>query len=290
MIVSFAKRTDMVNDPIFFFSPEKLQQLAINHREAYKTAQPFAHIVLDGLLPDHVLEPVLTEFPGPELPEWHKFNNPREKKLACQDENQMGPHTRHLISQLNSATFLNFIEVMTGIEGLVPDPYLHGGGLHQIMRGGHLNIHADFNWHRKMKLERRLNLLLYLNKEWNEEYGGHLELWDKSMKKCEKKILPVFNRCVIFNTTDTAYHGHPEPLTCPENRSRKSLALYYYTSRSAAMESSEMHPTMFQARPGDGRFVRMKLGGKYLVRKMTPPVIFDLKRLMERRLEKNNPT
>ncbi|NEN95926.1 MAG: 2OG-Fe(II) oxygenase, partial [Moorea sp. SIO3I7] len=132
-------------------------------------------------------------------------------------------------------------------------PHFVGGGLHQIEKGGYLKIHADFNRHTKLRLDRRLNLLIYLNKDWQEDYGGHFEMWDTEMTQSQKKILPVFNRCVIFSTTDFSYHGHPEPLTCPEGRTRKSLALYYYSNGRPAEELSKSgdHSTLFKARPGE---------------------------------------
>ena len=118
---------------------------------------------------------------------------------------------------------------MTGIQSLIPDPSFQGGGLHQIVPGGKLGIHADFNKHSRFGLDRRLNLLLYLNKNWREEYGGHLELWDRDMTHCEAKVAPIFNRVMVFGTTDFTYHGHPDPLRCPEGMTRKSLALYYFS-------------------------------------------------------------
>ncbi|MFL2878651.1 MAG: 2OG-Fe(II) oxygenase [Candidatus Pelagibacter sp.] len=119
---------------------------------------------------------------------------------------------------------------ITGIEEtLIPDPYFYGGGLHQIFKGGFLKVHSDFYLHPKMKLDRRLNILIYLNEDWREEYGGALELWDKDMKKCEKKMFPELNNVCIFSTDHRSFHGHPNPLNCPENISRNSIALYYYS-------------------------------------------------------------
>ena len=126
--------------------------------------------------------------------------------------------------------FVDFLERLTGIDALIPDPHYFGGGLHQIRPGGFLKVHADFNRHSRLDLERRLNAILYLNKDWQEEYGGHLQIWDNDMTRCEKKVLPVFNRLLVFATLDTANHGHPDPLTCPPDRARRSMALYYYTS------------------------------------------------------------
>jgi Rps23 Pro-64 3,4-dihydroxylase Tpa1-like proline 4-hydroxylase len=152
------------------------------------------------------------------------------------------------------SVFIDFLETLTGITGLLPDPHLWGGGLHQIQRGGFLKVHADFNRHERLDLDRRLNLLVYLNKDWKEEYGGQLELWSRDMKRCEERVLPVFNRCVVFSTTDTSYHGHPDELTCPEGWTRKSMALYYYTTGRSAEETSQSHSTLYQERPGESVF------------------------------------
>jgi len=235
----------------FFFKPETLNLLAEKWRDSYRTARPFPHVVMDNFLPEEVAEGILEEFPAPNRIEWLQLKHNRSKKLASQEETQLGDFTRALIHQFNSSVFMNFLETLTGIEGLIPDPHLWGGGLHQIERGGFLGIHADFNKHPRLKLDRRLNLLLYLNKDWKEEYGGHLQLWNRDMSRCEVKLLPIFNRCVIFSTTDFSFHGHPEPLTCPEGWTRKSLALYYYSNGRPPEEISGEHSTLYQRRPGE---------------------------------------
>jgi Rps23 Pro-64 3,4-dihydroxylase Tpa1-like proline 4-hydroxylase len=235
----------------FQFDRDQLAALAEGKREAYRSATPFPHIVIDELLPEEVLDAVLAEFPSPQAADWFAFDSPLERKLATKEDSPMGPATRHLLAELNSAAFVDFLERLTGIEGLVPDPHLVGGGLHQIERGGHLKVHADFNRHPRTGLERRLNVLLYLNRDWKPEYGGALELWSRDMSSCEARILPVFNRCVVFSTTSTSFHGHPEPLTCPEGRTRKSIALYYYSKDRPAEERAGDHNTLFQARPGE---------------------------------------
>lgn len=165
----------------------------------------------------------------------------------------MGWATRSLIAELNSAEFLQFLEALTGIEGLIADPYYEGGGIHEIRRGGFLKIHTDFNYHKKLKLDRRINVLLYLNDDWDESYGGELELWNQDMSTCIRKIQPIINRLVVFSTTDTSFHGHPVPLTCPEDRSRRSLALYYYTNGRPESEVEFKHSvsTNYQQRPGE---------------------------------------
>jgi Rps23 Pro-64 3,4-dihydroxylase Tpa1-like proline 4-hydroxylase len=149
---------------------------------------------------------------------------------------------------MNSWEMLHFLERLTGIDGLIPDPYFGGGGIHQIEPGGFLEVHADFNWHPKLRLDRRLNMLIYLNRDWPEEYGGHLELWDRQLRECVRSILPVFNRTVVFSTTDSSYHGHPRPLGCPPGRTRKSVSLYYYTNGRPDEERSAPHDTIFRKR------------------------------------------
>lgn len=265
----------------YFMDPELLWEKARELHDGYATADPFPHVVMEGLFPDDVLTPVLETFPRPDDIDWQRFENPNEKKLASRSEIQLSDAARRLIWELNSQAFLNFLEILTGIEGLIPDPYLVGGGLHQIQRGGLLKIHADFNRHSSLRLDRRLNLLVYLNRDWKEEYGGHLELWDRGMTHCVRKVLPVFNRSVLFSTTDDAYHGHPQPLTCPEGWTRKSLALYYYTAGRPTDEASKDHSTLFQRRPGErvAKTSRMRT----LIKDLVPPVFVKLARRLRAR-------
>ena len=218
-------------------------------------------------------------------------DNDREKKLEATREVTFGPFTRHVISQLNSAVFVDFLETLTGIKGLIPDPHLVGGGLHQIKPGGMLKVHADFNWHQRLLLDRRINLLIYLNEDWEESYGGHLELWDEHMNRSEKQILPIFNRCVIFSTTSNSYHGHPTPLTCPPERTRKSLALYYYSNGRPSDEVAESHDTLFQARPGE-TFQQSEPDAtpntREKVKRFIPPIVVDALRDAKHRRQQHS--
>lgn len=145
---------------------------------------------------------------------------------------------------------MSWLEQLTGISGLIADMEFTGGGFHSTLSGGKLDLHVDFNMHLRNGLDRRVNLIFFLNKDWPESYGGHLELWDKELSRPPKKVLPVFNRMVIFGTTDFTYHGHPVELSCPADRYRKSLALYYYSNgRPDNEKSGEKHLTLFKARP-----------------------------------------
>jgi hypothetical protein len=231
-----------------FLPLKRMNALAKSAHADYVSARPFPHIVFDNFFDPALLELILEEFPKPDAIRWQKFDNPQEMKLASSAEASFGSATRLLLYHLNSATFLEFLSAVTGIDNLIPDPRFEGGGLHQIVRGGKLGVHADFNKHRDFGIDRRLNILLYLNKGWREEYGGHLQLWDKDMTRCETKVLPVFNRVMIFGTTDFTFHGHPDALTCPDGMSRKSLALYYFSNGRPAEEVSGEHSTIFKAR------------------------------------------
>lgn len=216
-------------------------------RDAYRSADPFPHIVIDGLFDDADLDRVIAHFPKPEEMRWMRFDSPTEKKLGYYHEHStIAPEVRSFLDALNGFEMLLFLEALTGIDGLIPDPYFGGGGLHQIEPGGFLKIHADFNVHPKLKLDRRANMLVYLNREWREEWGGHLELWNESMKECRQRILPLFNRTVIFSTTDTSYHGHPHPLLSPPGVTRRSVSLYYYTAGRPDGERSAPHDTIFR--------------------------------------------
>ena len=213
----------------------------------YRAADPFPHIVIDGLFDDDVLDGVLAGFPQPDAMRWTRFDSPTEKKLGfCHEHSTIAPVVRSFLDALNGFEMLLFLEAVTGIDGLIPDPYFGGGGLHQIEPGGFLKIHADFNVHPKLRLDRRANMLVYLNRGWRDDWGGHLELWNPSMTECRQRIAPVFNRTVIFSTTDTSFHGHPHPLASPAGVTRKSVSLYYYTSGRPEKERSPAHDTIFR--------------------------------------------
>ena len=254
----------------------QLQSLAIQLQREYAAAKPYPHIVIDNLFDDDVLSEILDAFPDVNSMDWIEFTTPDEIKLASQYATQIPPKILSFLALLNSAQFLEFLETITGIHGLITDPYFDGGGLHQIVRGGKLEIHSDFNRHKSLNLDRRLNLLIYLNKDWRDEYGGHFELWDREMTSSQKKVLPTFNRTVLFGTTDYTYHGHPDPLMCPEGVTRKSLALYYFSMGRPADEISGSHTTLFQRRPGK----TLGMPFKHALRMCVPPIFVFLARKM----------
>ena len=268
----------MLSDPAIAFLPpvQRLREIAVSAAERFRTAQPFPHVVLDGLFDANLLARIVDEFPRPSDIEWDQYRDKRQVKLASSRDEHFGPLTKGLLFHLNSATFLEFLSQVSGIANLIADSYFEGGGMHQIERGGKLAIHADFNRHRHYGLDRRLNALLYLNPNWQDEYGGHLELWNRDMTSCVVRIAPLFNRLVVFATTDFAYHGHPDALTCPAGVTRKSLALYYYTNGRPAEEISDSHSTLFQERPDEDLELPRRSRLKDLAKDLLPPVVTRL--------------
>lgn len=225
--------------PAFFFEAQALErQLSSSGGAArFRAAAPFPHLVLDEFLPDEVIRLLVAEFPGPDDIEWMSWGPGRttsnqdvkSNKLGQSEERHFPAFIRHFMGQLLSETFVRFIEAASGIDGLVVDPSYHGCGLHSTGRGGRLMIHTDVNRHphSKRRVHQVLNLIIYLNDDWKDEYKGHLELWSAD-RKPDKKILPIANRAVLFETGTRSFHGHPEALACPDGRRRNSLAVYYY--------------------------------------------------------------
>ena len=249
---------------------DECEQAGRSLSEQYRNASPFPHIVLDDFLEADVLRGVLSAFPSSQNKPF--FDRDQERlKFQYQPQEISSGIVRNLFAELNSRTFLRFLEELTGIEGLISDPHFEGGGLLETKRGGHLGVHADFNVHGRLKLERRLNLLIYLNEEWEEGYGGELELWDQQMKECVVRVKPEFGRAVIFNTALDSFHGHPDPLRCPPERSRRSIATYYYTAVEDGLASLPKRTTNFQARPGSEDKTDWQIRRLHFVNDWVPP-------------------
>ena len=218
-------------------------------RTAYLAAVPFPHAVLDGVIDPGVLLAATAEFPPSDGPEWTTYVHVNERKYGNPHLHTWGPSLQQIARALMSDEFVAYLEQLTGIAGLQPDPTMDGGGLHQSFTGGFLNVHADFTSHHTRRTwRRRVNLLLYCNPDWQPEYGGDLELWDAGVTAKLASIAPVLNRMVIFNTDVDSFHGVPDPLTCPPGTARRSMALYYFTEEPDPVSRS----TEYRARPGDG--------------------------------------
>jgi Rps23 Pro-64 3,4-dihydroxylase Tpa1-like proline 4-hydroxylase len=241
-----------------------------DYYEQYNNAQPFPHIVFDEFLNEEVLNLCLEHFPGNEKAQ-ASYNRSQEKRKFEYKPEVLAPPLRALFYSFNSLPFINFLQKLTGINGLIPDPYFLGAGLHEVQQSGYLNIHADFNHHEQLDLERRINVLIYLNKDWKEEYGGCLELWDERMQSCKARIVPSFNRCVIFNTSSVSMHGNPEPVAHPEGRPRRAIALYYYTATWDAARVNRT--TRFNARPNTHDTFDFKVRAREVMEDISPPLL-----------------
>jgi hypothetical protein len=236
----------------------------------YQAAQPFPHIVIDDFLPPEVLETCLAKFPVERDPESETFDRPQERRKTSFNPDYLDPQIRSIFYSFNSRPFIRFLENLTGIGSLIPDPYFSGGGFHEIRTGGHLSMHADFNHHKELDLERRINALIYLNKDWRPEYGGQLELWNNEMTECVESVVPEFNRLVVFSTTSHSNHGNPNPIAHPDGLPRRSIALYYYTSTWT--DERKEHTTHFRVRPGSDDKVDLSVKRSELLKDWLPPV------------------
>jgi Rps23 Pro-64 3,4-dihydroxylase Tpa1-like proline 4-hydroxylase len=218
--------------------------------DSFANAKPFPHVIIDDIFDNEALENLLSCYPKVQDKSWWQYDNPLEKKLAFNDLNQLDPIFSKFFNEANSHSVIKQLSKLSGLDNLIPDKTLRGGGLHQIVSGGKLDVHEDFNINLELKAYRKLNLIVYLNKDWKESYRGELQLWNADMTICEKSVLPIFNRAVIFRTDMNSNHGHPDPLVCPPHVSRKSLATYYYTPLDS-FDNTEYRSTLYKKRPQD---------------------------------------
>lgn len=232
----------------YVFDLDSLGRLAESGAAAFRAADPYPHAVFDGFLREAAVSEIASVFPRPEQRlSWDRFGAVGyEVKLGSSDEVRFPAALRRAIHDLNSGPFIRFLERLSGIEHLLPDPGLVGGGIHLSRQGDHLGIHADFNWHEGLQAHRRLNLLIYLSPHWQADYGGELELWNTSGTERVRSVPPLFNRAVVFTTRSDTFHGHPKPWAAPDGVYRQSIALYYYTTQRPAEEAREAHGTLYK--------------------------------------------
>jgi 2OG-Fe(II) oxygenase superfamily len=249
--------------------PVSTQELALS----YSTAKPFPHLVIDNMFPDELLERVLGEIPEMDDRKWVRESHDRSIKSNLRSAVYLGPAGYELASFLHFAKFLYLLSELTGIWGLLPDPYMSGAGYHVLPSGGHFDVHADRNVDQELGLQRRLAMLIYLNKDWRREYGGQLELWDQAGTRCEKVIEPEYNRTVIMEVGDRNFHGVRPVLS--QTRMRKSFAEYYHTSgKGDLVPHSSIYAPIF--------YVKSPLYKRIIVG-ITPPILLgSMKRLLKR--------
>jgi hypothetical protein len=248
------------SNPLGVFDDPSYSRIAVENAQKYQTASPFPHIVLENFIPDPLARALGGAFPGPEDISWVERDNVNNRRRYQHDETKVPPLLREMLREMNSRQFVLFLETLTGIGNLIPDPYFIGGGVHISGTGDFLNIHADFNWHHKLQAYRRVNALLYLTEEWKPEWKGAIEFWNKDMTRAEVSTLPLFRRLVVFSTGEHSNHGPREPNECPPGTFRKVLNLYYYTSRR---DDGDMHDPHFTLYKTENSPFAMELGDEY---------------------------
>ena len=223
----------------------RLDELA----KEYRGNKPFPHLAFREFLKPEAAEEIARVFPIESDSHWIRYRHVNENKASTDRWDDFPPIVAAVIREMNSPRFVSLVSRLTGIEGLLADPEIEGGGMHQAWTGGFLNVHTDFTMHRqKPTWRRRCNLIFYANKDWNEDWGGRLQLWDSKMNTVMDTVPCQLNHAVLFNTP-RALHGFPDPLTCPEGASRKSIQWYYYTEDAAA--DAVPVSTTYYARPAD---------------------------------------
>ncbi|MEO6080781.1 MAG: 2OG-Fe(II) oxygenase [Steroidobacteraceae bacterium] len=222
-------------------------------RQQYLAAKPFPFIKIDNFLHDDFAAEIVASYPTYEEAKTlgREFSAVNERlKVQITDSGRFPAPVKRLHEALSSPQFLAAVEQITGIEALLADEKLVGGGMHLTGPGGRLDVHVDFNYEEERKLHRRLNILLYLNPEWPDDWGGAIELWDEGVRNRVHAFQPLLNRCVLFETSETSYHG-VSPNVCPQGQVRRSFAGYYYTKEPPARWDGIAHSTVFKARPDE---------------------------------------
>jgi Rps23 Pro-64 3,4-dihydroxylase Tpa1-like proline 4-hydroxylase len=198
----------------------------------YLSAKPFNHVVIDNFFKEEVALAIAKEIPGYDGEMDANYNNAIERKRTVQNWTKFSKTVYKAMTELVGQEFTSYLRYVTGQPELVADFGLHGGGMHLHEAGDYLNVHLDYDVHPKMDMKRKLNIIIYLNPNWQDSWGGNLGLWShddetNQPKELESSIVPVFNRAVLFDTTQNSWHGVTEGIFCPEGQYRKSLALYY---------------------------------------------------------------
>jgi hypothetical protein len=248
--------------------------------QSFASAAPFPHLVVDGLFSDELLSLIVGEFDQLTAADWRHARCENESTHRSPFGLKLGPAAELYFSKIYSKDFIRFLSDVTGIETLIPDADLIGGGLHESHNGDWFNVHVDFAKHPRTLLDNELVILTYLNKDWPEEYGGSLELWDANTGECVKTIVPVFGRTVILKHGKTSLHGHTKPICAPDGRVRRSLAAYYYGHHDAPAVIDEEELTSAFFRPRRSTVTKIK----EVVRMASPPVFVTMAKSVRRKL------
>ena len=243
----------------------------------YRAAFPFPHLVLDHLFQSDILERLIAEMSGLHEQQWRLVESDSlERVRRMRSVEELGIAGTDLVNLLHSASFLRLLSGITGIQQLLPDPYLQGAGYASMRPGDFFKIHTDRSVAYDTGLTRRLAMIIFLNRQWPSEYGGQLELWNHEGTRCEVAIDPIFNRTVLFEVAEPNYHGVPSPLRCPEDRVRQSFIVYYHTVGGKDGKQPSPHTSVFAPRAYRKKDSLLRT----IVKSTLPPILLrSLKRL-----------
>ena len=230
------------------FDDARYAQLAVARAKDYANAHPYQHVVIDDFLPNDVAVELAKYFPrvgSDSLDTWKYHDNENTVRWFLDDSSRLPMPLREFAAATSGRTFLQFLATLTGMKHLIPDPYFIGGGAMVTAKGGFLDVHADFNWHAPLQAWRRANALFYLTPDWENRWGGELELWSLDGREKIRSVEPRFNRVVIFSTRSDTFHGQPIPLTCPPEVSRNIFSAFYYATESVEGIESDPHFTKY---------------------------------------------
>jgi hypothetical protein len=242
--------------------------------ERYKEAPPFPHLFIDNLFPENVTRAMANEFETVGSSQWRNFQGGLQRKRGTVPGAALPPTVQEYFNLLYSGPFIRYLSRISGIEDLIPDPALFGGGMHEVSAGGSFEVHLDFTKHPRTGLTNRLVVITYLNDNWTAKDGGALELWELNPPHCANVVNPVFGRTVIMEQSKRAAHGHPQLVR--EGRLRRSVIAYFYTNAPAAKTSGDMLNTTYIAHSGHSRRQQLEC----YIRRLAPQlVIRAIKRL-----------
>jgi hypothetical protein len=262
--------------------------LEIDHlQRRYRAAVPFPHLVVDDLFPAGLLDAIEASFAELQAADLIVANQALHRKTGTAANVNLPAGAQRYFNLVYSGPFLRFLTRITGIENLIPDPSLFGGGMHEIRTGGRFDVHTDFRKHPHNGLDNRLVLITYLNRGWQEAYGGAFELWRQNPAERVASFLPEFGRTLLIHQSSLSAHGHPMPVATPDGRTRRSVAAYFYTN---GRDDNDIEPgpgsryspriTQYIKRPGRTFGQKFEL----LVREVVPPIVLTGMRAVNRKL------
>ncbi|WP_247454677.1 2OG-Fe(II) oxygenase [Bradyrhizobium sp. CW11] len=252
-------------------------------RTEYTTAKPWPHIVVNDAFPEKLLDMIAAECAA--LEETSLITTNTDRLMKQETSEGLGPATQHLLSLVDSARFREFVSAITGVRDLLSDPTHKFAGVHRTPPGGFTKIHQDFEIHPTTGLFHRVNLLIYLNRDWPDSYGGSLELWPRDMSALGRRIFPRFNTMILWETHGATLHGLPDPVTCPPGRMRLSVASYYYTTTRRVPASGERRVRYWAARPGEDHWIE-RMGWQDHLRALVPDPLYYVLRATRDRISR----